>query len=382
MLLIMYLSTSRMIYSYLVTVLFLGAWLTGCQTSHQETSKLDSFPTDPARDLAKFEPAGAHVLVFAGQDLNSIGGLPDYRDGYTDYFPVPAGITLYTSIAGGSDSYGDIPTEGLQGVYETFDNGNGPSNMSLILGDSTYQEVALAIGLSLVNHEKRVASGELDANIQRLGEFLISLGKRAVFLRIGYEFDGHDWNHYDRAGYKQAFIRIKEKLDAQGVNNTAYVWQSTGWVSDQYQLEDWYPGDAYVDWCGFSFFDRWKEVEMIEFARKKGKPVFIAEASPTISDYTAKFDGDTKETLLSNPAQAQEAWERWFVPFFDMIEANNDVIKAIHYINCNWKARPMWKENMTFKDVDARLQTSPMIKQRWEAKMAEERYLNASPTLF
>jgi hypothetical protein len=28
---------------------------------------------------------------------------------------------------------------------------------------------------------------------------------------------------------------------------------------------------------------------MIEFARKNDKPVFIAEASPTISDYTAKF---------------------------------------------------------------------------------------------
>ena len=331
------------------------------------------------RPRAKFEPEGEQVLVFAGQDLESIGGLPEYVNGYVNHFPVPAGITLYTSLGPGDPSFGG---EGFDGIYETVDHGNGPTNMNLILKDPKFTVGALAIGLSMVSNEEDVAEGKLDDNIHKLGEFLLSLGNRPVFLRIGYEFDGHLWNHYDREAYLKAYRRVKDKLDAQGVTNTAYVWQSTGWVSDPYQLEEWYPGDEYVDWCGYSFFSRWREVEMIDFARKKGKPVFIAEASATISDHTVKFDGDTKETKLSNPAQAQEAWDKWFVPFFDQIENNLDVVKAIHYINTDWSVRAMWTNNPTFRDVDARIQNSPMISEQWMAKMNNDTYLNASSDLY
>ena len=312
----------------------------------------------------------------------SIGGLPPYENGYADHFPTPAGVTLYTGIGAKDGSFGGKNEYGLHGIYATMDSGNGPSNMSLLMQEERFKNSALAIGLSLVDNEEKVAAGELDHNIKKLGDFLKSLGQRPVFLRIGYEFDGHPWNHYDKASWLAAYKRIKDQLDAQGVTNTAYVWQSVGWVSDPYELEEWYPGDDYVDWCAFSFFDRWREVQMIDFARKKGKPAFIAEASATISSPTSKFDGKTKETILSNPEQAQEAWEKWFVPFFDMIESNQDVIKAIHYINCNWKVRPMWFENPTFQDVDARIQESPMISEKWRAKMGNDLYLNASEDLF
>ena len=62
---------------------------------------------------------------------------------------------------------------------------------------------------------------------------------------------------------------------------------------------------------------------MIEFARSKGKPVFIAEATPTSSDKIADPEenkGITKEMKLSNPNQAQMAWDEWFVPFFKTID--------------------------------------------------------------
>ena len=331
---------------------------------------------------AKFEPADGQVLVFAGQDLESIGGLSGYQDGYADHFSVPAGVTLYTSIGAGDAALGGNKKGGLRGIYETIDAGNGPSNMTLIMEDDNFKNCALAIGLSMVNDEKRVAAGELDKNIKKLGKFLLSLGDRPVFLRIGYEFDGYPWNHYEREAWIAAYKRIKDILDKEGVQNTAYVWQSVGFVSDPYQLEEWYPGDEYVDWCAFSFFNRWREVEMIDFARKKGKPVFIAEASATISAPTAKFDGQTKVTILSNSEHAQEAWEKWFAPFFSMIEDNPDVVKAVHYINCNWKVRPMWFNNPTFQNVDARIQESPMISAKWKAKMEQKRYLNASDAFF
>jgi len=121
---------------------------------------------------------------------------------------------------------------------------------------------------------------------------------------------------------------------------------------------------------------------MIDFARKKGKPVFIAEATPTISDHTTKFDGDTKTTLLSNPAQAAEAWDKWFVPFFKTIEDNKDIEKAISYINCHWKSHPMWKDNPTFRDIDARLHLNEDISTKWKEKVYTDAFIHSSDDLY
>lgn len=333
------------------------------------------------RPRAKFEPADGEVILFAGQELEAIGGLNDYNDGYLDHFDAPAGFTAYTNLSPGDTSFGHI-NKGLDGIFELADWGDHDEFLNLQLADPDFENMVLAIGLSLVGHENSIATGKHDSLVVVLGNWLKALNGRPVFLRVGYEFDGHLWNSYDRQGYLKAYKRIKDKLDEMGVNNVAYVWQSVGWVSTPEILEEWYPGDEYVDWCGFSFFDRWKEQEMIAFARKKGKPVFIAEASPTISGEMAKFTGKTKETVLSNPEQAMEAYEKWFLPLFKTINDNPDVVKAVSYINCHWKSHRMWFENPTFQDVDARLQTSDFIAEKWKEETAKKKYLKASPDLF
>ena len=198
--------------------------------------------------------------------------------------------------------------------------------MALQLADPDFSDRALAIGLWIVNHEQDVADGKMDQLIEELGEFFLSLGNRPVFLRIGYEFYGHVWNFYEREPFIAVYKRIKDRLGAQGVTNVAYVWQSTGWVSTPAQLMEWYPGDDYVDWLGCSFFNRWREIEMFESARQLRKPVFIAEATPTISSHMAKFDGTTVETILANPEQAEEAWQEWFVPFFAAVDEYKDCL--------------------------------------------------------
>jgi len=88
-------------------------------------------------------------------------------------------------------------------------------------------------------------------------------------------------------------------LEEMGVQNVAYVWQSHGWEEPMERLEAWYPGDEYVDWCGYSFFSRWAEANMIAFARKHNKPVFIAEATPTISTGMTKIDGKLKRLRIA-----------------------------------------------------------------------------------
>ncbi len=337
------------------------------------------------RTPAKFEPNDSEVLLFVGQEMEAVGGLSEYNDGYLDHFDRPAGWTTYTNINPGLTSFGRTQ-EGLDGLFETHDWGDYHYNATLQLENSNYENMALAIGLQFVENEEKVADGTHDAYIDRLGNFLLSLGKRPVFLRIAYEFDGDPWNHYDKANTIKAYRRMVDRLRAKGVKNTAYVWQSCGFMSgSQEDLESWYPGDDYVDWCGYSFFNHWKKQQMIEFARKKGKPVFIAEATPTATDFVndpAGNTGLTKEMRLGNPEQAQLAWEEWFVPFFKTIDDNPDIIKAVHYINCHWDSHPMWYENPTFKNIDARLHLSDSISKRWKKIISDKKYIKSSANLY
>ena len=353
--------------------------LNGCR-SDTATTQTSSEERPTGRKLAKFEPADGQCILFVGQELESIGGLEEYNDGYLDHFPTPGGFTMYSKIRPGDEEFGFTYT-GPSGIFTTDDWGDSPSNMSMQIADPDFEHMALAIGLEIVNHEGEIARGEQDSLVMILGNWLKSLAPRPVFLRIGYEFSG-EWNHYNREEYVAAYRRIKDLYDENGVTNVAYVWQSHGWEEPMDLLEAWYPGDEYVDWCAYSFFARWDEANMIEFARKRGKPVFIAEATPTISTATVKTNGKTRETILSKQEQANEAWDKWFVPFFKTIEDNPDVVKAISYINCHWKAHPIWFENPTFQDVDARLQTSEFISQKWLEETSKERYLKASEDLF
>ncbi len=358
---------NKIYFTFLIVLL-----ITACKSSIEDAKESNS--------LAKYEPEEGKCLLFVGQEMEAIGGLEKYNDGYLDHFKTPAGFTMYVKIRPGDEEFGFTYT-GLDGIFSSDDWGDSPSHLALQIADPDYKNMALAIGLEMVNHEKAIASGDRDTFVDMLGEWIQSLGDRPVFLRIGYEFSG-SWNHYDREAYIAAYQRIKDRYDEQGIDNVAYVWQSHGSDEPLELLESWYPGDAYVDWCGYSFFSRFDEANMIEFARSKNKPVFIAEATPTISTETTRINGKTKNTDLNIKSQADEAWEKWFIPFFNTIEENQDVVKAISYINCFWKSHPMWVDNPTFQGVDARLHVNQEIADKWKSKINNKRYIHSSPTLY
>ncbi|MBA7533572.1 Beta-1,3-xylanase XYL4 [subsurface metagenome] len=252
--------------------------------------------------------------------------------------------------------------------------------MQLQIEDEDFKYSALAIGLQFVNNDSATAAGVHDSLIIGLGNWINGLGKRPVFLRIGYEFDAPDWNFYKEYHFKNAFRRIRDMYDSMQIENIAYVWHSKGWGTSIDELAEWYPGDEYVDWCAYTHFG-WGVggKTMIDFAREHNKPLFIAEATPQI------FDGDTtitQDCFLDNPEQAKKAWNEWFIPFFKVIEDNPDVVKAISYINVDWPAQPMWEANPFFMHVDSRLHLDSQIKANWIKKTSKREYLKASPELF
>lgn len=317
-----------------------------------------------------FEPPDGQCFVFVGQDLAATGGLEVYREGYSDYFETPAGVTVYTNLAPGGESFGHH-FSGLDGLLQQANWGAGDCWANAYLQDSTYQYSMMAIGLSMVHCEKDIAKGRHDDFIVHLATW-IQGAKRPVFLRIGYEFDGWEWNQYRRRFYLQAWTRIYKIFQDMGVENVAYIWQSKGTGSDQNTLEAWYPGDEIVDWCAYSYFGS-PDTEMITFARNHQKPVFIAEATPV-----REFDGLYFETDLNKTPLDQQIWEGWFVPFFQTIQDNNDVIKAFSYINTDWSSQPMWVVHPVFQRVDSRLQLSPYIMEKWREKLADPAFLQAS----
>lgn len=325
--------------------------------------------------LAKFEPEDGKCLFFIGQDLGAVGGLPNYEDGYCNYFDLPAGITTYTNLSPGTESFGYI-NKGLDGIKRIASWGAGDACAQCYTDNNNFKHSILAIGLSLVNHEKKIAKGDHDQLIEELGLWIKSLGERPVFLRIGYEFDGWAWNNYKKKFYLKAWERIHRIFGELGVDNVAFVWQSKGTGSAQEVLEAWYPGDDLVDWCGYSYFGNPDE-EMLHFARKHHKPVFIAEATPVFEIDNLYFD-----TRLSKPEIAKRAWEKWFVDFFNTIKTNADVIKAFSYINVNWSEQAMWINNPTFQKVDSRIQVSKYVTEQWKEEISDPRYLKSGPELW
>jgi len=328
---------------------------------------------------AKFEPANGKVILFVGQELEAIGGTDKYNDGYFDHFPAAGGVTEYTNFQPGITSCG-FTIKGLDGLTSLADWGDGPENMSVTINNPHFKNSCLAIGLDISNGNDSVtAIGGHDTLIYKLGKWIKKLGRRPVFLRIGYEFNGFEWNHYKKQFYIAAWKRIKNKLDSMGVKNVAYVWQSKGQDATRKELDDFYPGDDYVDWVAFSFFGPEQEHHpMIQFARDHKKPLFISESSPVFTD----ANGVSIPLDLSKQADAEKAWKEWFVPYFRTVNNNPDVVKAISYINSPWKTRPLWRNNAYFKNIDDRITRNDSLKVWWLRETSKAKYLKASDTLF
>lgn len=189
-------------------------------------------------------------------------------------------------------------------------------------------------------------------------------------------------------------------------------------------ISDWYPGDDVVDWIGFSWFIAPQEAddnfgfadvpnlpnqddladEVLAFARQKHKPVMLSEA--TAQGYDVNFPEATQPNQVSRVAcswtyegaktlytegidaakrkfkagtwfenlSAEQAWERWYKPFFEYVHKHKNIIRAVNYINADWNSQFKWSFNEEVQDYvegywgDTRVEANAVIKEKWLAE--------------
>lgn len=317
-------------------------------------------------DGTVFVPKDGKRLMIMGQDTISV-------DAYRNAIGIdPAGVTGYTDLS-------------LLGLDKPIDNGGGPNHMSYLA--EQYPNSVVAQALHAVDDLDDINSGLFDQKLHSLVSYLVSLD-RPIFLRFAYEFDG-TWNHYEPNAYKKAWKRMHRIIrEERAETHIAMVWQGASYCSIDKNINAWYPGDEYVDWIGLSYFtpqdcNCQKVNDLVNFARQKQKPLMIAESANQRHDneqltYTSDLNGANRQAL-----SAQQVWETWYARFFQFIEDNNDVIRAVAYINADWDSQSMWSPPYPQGYWgDTRIHMQALIKDNWITEISKDDWLNASSDLF
>jgi oligosaccharide reducing-end xylanase len=185
-----------------------------------------------------------------------------------------------------------------------------------------YANSILSVGVDLKDSP---ADEQIDALLDALTSY-----NRPVFLHLAFRVDDSP------DVYVSARKRLGERIQAKGSLSVALVWESDS--CDASNIADWYPGDEYVDWVGANY----ECVDAaIQFAREHLKPVMLEAASQNSS------------------------WDEWFVPFFKFVNDNNDVVRAVTYINSG----------------ESRLSNADVIKS-WKTETKQSFWLRGGPSLF
>ncbi len=331
---------------------------------------------DP-RALAKYEPAGDCFLVFAGQDNLSVGANAPYTDGYIERVDVPAGISHYMPLHDDSPHPSLPEGKRLLGMYRPpngaapADWGAGPICLECYLTSSAITDqmgdslvIHLSINLAHQNDLQLAADGHSTHLIDELADYLNRWSEIPFLLRIGYEFDG-EWNGYEATLYKKAWINIVDRLRERNVTNFATVMASWIISTPVSQWEAYYPGSAYVDWLGFSYWGAVSGSGTIDFAEQVDKPVMVAESAP--------------KGYMIQEAQGESQWDSWYRGYFELMETHRGRIKALAYINANWEAQPLWQGQGW---GDTRIQNASYITDHWRQKMDESQYITAKDDVY
>ena len=325
---------------------------------------------------AKFEPPVGRVVHGMGQwgaynskyqtllsaDHQPAAELQFIQIGDTErpWQPVKIGLALQAM-----SQQGRIP------LLDIALRGNQPSPAELALLSDKFYAI-----------DDEVAYGTAwDSRLQDLVQVLRDF-RKPVMVRIGGEFSGW-WNGYHPYDFPKAFRKIVMMFRAGGVDNAAFIWCYEPAASEDFDAQDaagtwkWYPGADVVDWFSIDLFAKndvsgatgghgaltsyGKTLKFLDMAVIVGKPVVIAESSPSHYD-------------LATPQGAAMALAEWFAPYFQLIAARQE-IKWFHYVNYDWTQASYYASSGWLNND---LSVGPAASGPYVAELGKAKYLHAS----
>jgi hypothetical protein len=332
---------------------------------------------------AKFEPP-------AGRVVHGMGQWEQYNAKLLPLLPPelhPASKLIFVTL-------GDTPRgwrpETISSTLQTYDRDGFIPHIDIALrgNQPTSAELAAMPDLLYGIDDEVASSSAFDSRIGDLAQTIREFGK-PVIVRIGGEFNG-PWNGYHPYDYPKAFRKIVDMFRAAQVENAAFVWCYEPAAPDDFDERDrdgqykWFPGEDLIDWFSIDWFSKedfsgplvgtgrrpgtgtgltahGRSRRFLDMAVAYDRPVMIAESSP------CRYD-------LSDPVQADAAWQEWFEPYFAII-AERSEIKWFHLISYDWTQASYYAES-GWKNND--LAASPAVLQKLTDELWKPQYLHAA----
>lgn len=227
---------------------------------------------------------------------------------------------------------------------------------------------------------KDIASGATDSYWKEAAQAVKAFGG-PVFISIDHEMNG-TWFPYSEKydgsqgpaprvtanDFVQAWRRIVGVFLKEGATKAIWVWspnaedvpsEENGGVS----FTSYYPGDAYVDWVGASLYNGGpvsKLDELYDFARKKGKRIFITEWA-TADKFTKQYN----QYQGHFPGEAS-----WVTDFFKKLETDYQDVKGISWFQID--------KHRDEAGGDFRLERKPDQARAYSTAVANPRYLGGA----
>jgi hypothetical protein len=296
-----------------------------------------SLPAMGSGMLAKFEPPDGYaymgtVVLYTDPAVKD-PSLPSQWESLTGHkAAVMLGFRYFTAY----DTFGNISSNNhpeasfewcaAHGVTPMITWQPDRSNMAQYKGEDAIQAIA---------------NGNYDSYIKARADECKAYGK-PIFIRMGHEFNfgGYAWSKHPEA-YATAWQRVVNIFRQEGATNVAFVWcanfPSVDYPSGLTTIDQYYPGDAYVDWVGMDCYNipNWERnfTRMVsgfyqKYCVQKDKPMYIGEmgSSDTLTNDPSVNKGWPVSKDALNKAQ-------WISCALNDIATKYPMIKGVTYWN-------------------------------------------------
>ncbi|MDQ3812682.1 MAG: hypothetical protein M3347_01875 [Armatimonadota bacterium] len=227
--------------------------------------------------------------------------------------------------------------------------------------DYAYNQTRKMAGL------REITYGVYDAYFAEFADTVRAF-RSPVFISINHEMNG-TWYPYSAAypgssvtpaDYIASWRHIVDIFRRRGARNAAFVWSPNVPDVGPFSFTQYYPGDAYVDWVGVSFYsgNAVEGLDQVYQTYAAQKPIFLTEWATGVDKniYNGSFRGEAQ----------------WLSEFFSALETRYPRVKAISWFQ--------WDKSRE-GESDYRLQRVPGQRYVYAMALRNPRYLASTGNL-